>query len=260
MWNLAQQRAPGETKVNVYNPDFEQHGWQSPHTVIEIVSDDMPFIVDSVTMELGRQGYGIDLVIHPVVRVRRDDQGRLTEVLEPGAQDDGAIAESVIHAEVVRERDTAELQRLRENLDRVLGEVRARGRGLAGDARQAPRSCTDELEREPPPVDPAELQEVRDFLKWVSAHHFTFLGYREYDLVQRGRGGRPGGRPGLRPGDPSQRPADRVQAPAAEGARARARTARARADQGQLAIERPPAGVSRLHRRQEVRARRQGHR
>ena len=60
--------------MRVYNPDFEQHGWQSPHTVIEIVTDDMPFIVDSVTMELGRQGYAIDLVIHPVIRVRRDDQ------------------------------------------------------------------------------------------------------------------------------------------------------------------------------------------
>ncbi|HEV7174408.1 MAG TPA: hypothetical protein VGN29_02895, partial [Solirubrobacteraceae bacterium] len=123
-WNLAQQRAPGESKVNVYNPDFEQHGWQSPHTVIEIISDDMPFIVDSVTMELGRQGYGIDLVIHPVVRVRRDDAGRLVDVVEPGADPDGAVAESVIHAEVVRERDKAELERLRENLERVLGEVR----------------------------------------------------------------------------------------------------------------------------------------
>jgi glutamate dehydrogenase len=184
-WNLAQQRAPGETKVNVYNPDFEQNGWQSPHTVIEIISDDMPFIVDSVTMELGRQGYGIDLVIHPVVRVRRDDQGRLTEVLGPGAPADGAIAESVIHAEVVRERDKAELQRLRENLDRVLDEVR-----LAVEDWQAMRAKAEELfeelEREPPPVDAAEVQEVRDFLKWVSAHHFTFLGYREYDLVEEG--------------------------------------------------------------------------
>src|ERR1700729_108307 len=42
-WNLAQQRAPGQAKVRVHNPDFEQHGWRSPHTVIEIVSDDMPF-------------------------------------------------------------------------------------------------------------------------------------------------------------------------------------------------------------------------
>src|ERR1700674_3796656 len=65
-WNLAQQRTPGQAKVHVYNPDIERHAWQSPHTVVEIVSDEMPFVVESVTMELGRQGYGIDLVIHPV--------------------------------------------------------------------------------------------------------------------------------------------------------------------------------------------------
>src|SRR4030088_1446304 len=51
-WNLAQERVPGTVKLHVYNPDYEQHGWQSPHTLIEIVSDDMPFLVDSVTMEL----------------------------------------------------------------------------------------------------------------------------------------------------------------------------------------------------------------
>ena len=181
-WNLAQKRAPGQAKVNVYNPDFEQHGWQSPHTVIEIISDDMPFIVDSVTMELGRQGFGIDLVIHPVVRVRRDEDGQLIDVLEPGTDSEDAVAESVIHAEVVRERDSDELARLRENLERVLGEVR-----LAVEDWQAMRAKTEELsqelDRDPPPVDEKEVEEVRAFLKWVSAHHFTFLGYREYDLV-----------------------------------------------------------------------------
>jgi len=92
-WNLAQHRKPGEAKVHVYDPEFEHHGWQSPHAVVEIVSDDMPFIVDSVTMELGRRGYGIDLVIHPVIWIRRDEDGQLIEVLEPGRQEDGAHAE-----------------------------------------------------------------------------------------------------------------------------------------------------------------------
>src|SRR5580704_5414581 len=115
-YNLAQQRAPGEAKVRVYNPDFEQHGWQSPHTLIEIVSDDMPFIVDSVTMQLGRLGYGIDLVIHPVMRVRRDADGHLTEVLEhdaPGPAPEDVIRESVVHVEVGREHDRALLEQLR---------------------------------------------------------------------------------------------------------------------------------------------------
>src|SRR5205085_1135302 len=93
--------------------------------------------------------------------------------------------ESVVHAEVVRERDRAELARLRENVERVLDEVR-----LAVEDWPAMRSRTEELsqelEHEPPPVDPNEIEEVREFLKWVPAHHFTFLGYREYDLVIEG--------------------------------------------------------------------------
>ena len=124
-WNLAQQRAPGESKVRVYNPEFEQHGWQSPHTLIEIVTDDMPFIVDSVTMQLGRLGYGIDLVIHPVIRVRRDAHGHMTEVLEHDATAEDAIRESVVHVEVGREHDRAQLDQLRNSIERVLADVRA---------------------------------------------------------------------------------------------------------------------------------------
>jgi NAD-specific glutamate dehydrogenase len=84
-WRLAYERAPGEAKVRVYNPDPAPDGWSSPHTVIEIVSDDMPFIVDSVTMELAREGFTIDLVIHPVIGVQRDRDGRAVAVLHPDA-------------------------------------------------------------------------------------------------------------------------------------------------------------------------------
>ena len=63
----ARDREPGEARVRVYNPTFEQHGWQSPHTAIEIVSDDMPFLVDSVSMELSRRELGIHVLVHPVV-------------------------------------------------------------------------------------------------------------------------------------------------------------------------------------------------
>ena len=87
-------RAAGEAAIRVYNPDVERHGWQSSHTVIEIVSDDMPFLVDSVTMALNRAGVGIHLMIHPVLRVRRDDGGRLLEVLPPDGPADAAARAS----------------------------------------------------------------------------------------------------------------------------------------------------------------------
>jgi glutamate dehydrogenase len=182
MWGLAQDRAPGQVKVNVYNPELDRDGWESPHTVIEVISDDMPFIVDSVTMDLARRSYGIDLVIHPVVRVRRDPDGHLLEVLGPEAAAPDATAESVLHAEIGREPEPRQLAELCVNVERVLEEVRA----AVADwrpMRERAYELADELEQRPPPVDPGEIGEVKSFLRWVAEDHFTFLGYREYDLV-----------------------------------------------------------------------------
>src|ERR1700722_1566925 len=124
-WRTAKHRERGEAKVLVYNPDLERDGWHSPYTVVEVVSDDMPFIVDSVTMELSRQGYGIELMLHPVMRVVRDGGGELVEGLEPGAGAFGCMTESVIHAEVAYEADPERLEALRIGVERVLEEVRA---------------------------------------------------------------------------------------------------------------------------------------
>jgi glutamate dehydrogenase len=186
-YNLAQQRKPGESKVRVYNPDFEQHGWQSPHTLIEIVTDDMPFIVDSVTMQLGRLGYGIDLVIHPVMKVRRDADGQMIEVLEhDDPATDGVIRESVVHVEVGREHDRALLDNLRQTIERVLNEVRAAVEDWQ-DMRAHAGELIEEFDRTPPPtVDPALIDESKAFLAWLADDNFTFLGYREYDLIDEG--------------------------------------------------------------------------
>jgi glutamate dehydrogenase len=181
-WNLAHQRGPGQAKVHVHNPDFLQHGWRSPHTVIEIVTDDMPFLVDSVTMELSRQGHSIDLMIHPVIRVRRNRRGVLREVLEPLAAGDGVIAEWIMHAEVVHETDAARLRELGDGLERALGEVRRVVEDSEAMRRRAV-ALIDELERQPPPVDDVERQAVQAFLAWLADGHFTFLGSRLYDLV-----------------------------------------------------------------------------
>src|ERR1700761_9058805 len=79
---LGARCAPREGKVRVYNPDPDRDGWSSTHTAVEIVCDDMPFLVDSVTMELNRQNASIELLVHPVMRVVRHD-GELVDVLAP---------------------------------------------------------------------------------------------------------------------------------------------------------------------------------
>ena len=77
-WSFARKREPGRAKVRVFNPTLEEHGWQSTHTIIEIVNDDMPFLVDSVTMEANRHGLTLHLIMHPLLAVVRDADGTLT--------------------------------------------------------------------------------------------------------------------------------------------------------------------------------------
>ncbi len=180
--NFAARRQPKEAKVRVYAPQLDQHGWSSTHTVVEIVNDDMPFLVDSVNMELTRLGSGVHLIIHPVVRVRRDEEGVLLDVFPHDAPAPECQLESFLHAEVDQETDREAVERLRAELERILGDVRAAVEDWPAMVNRA-RAVTADLGENPPPVDPEELAEAKAFLEWVVDDHFTFLGYHEYDLV-----------------------------------------------------------------------------
>ena len=182
-WSFARQRNPGTAKVRVFNPEFEQHGWRSSHTVVELVGDDMPFLVDSTTMELSAHGAGIHLQIHPVIRVRRDSDGELTEVLAADAPaDEGTLTESFIHVEIDRHSRADELEHLRERLIDVLGQVSAAVEDWPAMRRRA-ADLIAELREPSPWLDRDEREEAAALLAWMDDGHFTFLGFREYELV-----------------------------------------------------------------------------
>ncbi len=180
-WNLAQQRRPKTPLIRVYNPTYGEHGWQSTHTVIEIVTDNMPFLVDSVSMELVRHGLTVHLIIHPVIRVIRDNEGRLQEVLPQEARSEDAIAEAVIRFEVDRQAESGVRAALRTDLERVLTDVRATVEDWPR-MRNRIKEIVATLEAQTLPVPKDELAEDLQFLRWIEDHHFTFVGFRAYDL------------------------------------------------------------------------------
>ncbi len=188
-WNLTQHRVPQECKVHIYTPQIEEHGWQSPHTVIEIITDDMPFLVDSVSMEVTRHGYAIHLIVAPIIHVRRDAQGQLLEVLSPEAAQGSAITEALLHVEVDQQREPTVLDELRQDLVRVLGQVRA----VVEDwpkMRHILQQIARELDTKPPSVDQEEVAEARALLAWLDDENFIFLGYHAYDLLTEDGEGR----------------------------------------------------------------------
>ncbi|MEU8206747.1 NAD-glutamate dehydrogenase [Streptosporangium sp. NPDC049046] len=185
---LAEQRPQGRALVRAYTPTPEEQGWARGSSVVEIVTDDMPFLVDSVTMELNRHGVGIHLVVHPQMRVRRDMTGKLLGRDEENVTGQ-VLAESWMHFEIDRQNDEAALKAIETDLQRVLEDVRGAVEDFAKMRALALRTAED-VSVNPPPLDPAGVEDSLELLRWLADGHFTFLGYREYRLEEGEEGDR----------------------------------------------------------------------
>ena len=180
---FAQKRLPGEPLIRVFNPRQEVHGWNGSHTVIEIVTQDMPFLVDSVTAELNYQGLTVHLVIHPIFQVMRTAAGVMKNCA--ARAEDGAHAESFMHFEVNEQTDPNTLANLTARLEQVLQDVSASVQDWT-DMRGKVAGILEDLDAQPKKIAKAEVEETRAFIEWMLDDHFTFLGYREYDHVGTG--------------------------------------------------------------------------
>ena len=137
---FARRRLPGVAKVRVFNPTAADHGFESRHTVVQVVNDDMPFLVDSIANELNRREIAVHLLAHPVLAVRRDLDGDLIEVANEAGE--RARPESMMYLEIDRqgtEGPIAPARRPCRCAEPCAGRGAAGGRGLAGAAPGLPR-------------------------------------------------------------------------------------------------------------------------
>ena len=176
---LIAKRDGEATEIRIWNPADEGASWAEDHTVIEILTTDMPFLVDSVTAELRGRDLTIHLVLHPQLAARRDEQGNLLEVLPAGSE--ATQNESVMQFQVDRLGSQHERVELETHLRQILADVRT----VVSDYRPMKDACLraiQRLERHKPPVAADDLAETIEFLEWVVDDHFTYFGYLEYDL------------------------------------------------------------------------------
>lgn len=178
-WRLMQKRKPGETKLKIYNPQYEKHGWQSSHTIIEIVHDDMPFLVDSIQMELNRRGLTTHMLIHVGgLMVQRDKNDTITKVFPAGSKSKSAIAEAPLFFEVDQQTDPKVLKKLEKKILEILGDVRATVEDWKPMLNKVEESIK-QLKACPPKISDDELNETVAFLEWLQDNHFTFMGVND---------------------------------------------------------------------------------
>src|SRR5215472_792061 len=180
-WSLLAVRKPGVPKIRLETFDPAGHERLRNDSVLEIVNDDMPFLVDSVLAELAERGIDVRFVVHPVLSVVRDAAGRLTAFkgAKPAA---GALRESVIYIHIERIEEEARRAEIVEAIERALAEVRLCVQDWrAMTARVA--GLIAELKANPPPLPAAEIAEAIAFLEWLADNNFTFLGIRDYTFT-----------------------------------------------------------------------------
>ena len=179
-FDLGKEREIGSAKVNTFAPSAETNGWNSNHTIVQLVTDDKPFLVDSVAAILNLQQRGVHLIMHPRFLVHRDKKGRLVEVLSTDFAGDGvlpagATVESWICVEIDRETNPTELEDISKAVTQVLEDVRI----AVGDwsaMRQAAQTVISAIEVSPY-FETADKKIAADFMRWLDDDHFTFLGY-----------------------------------------------------------------------------------
>ena len=187
-YRLATHRPQGTATVHAFTPTVEEHGWTAGgHSVVEIVTDDMPFLVDSVTSFLSQSGHPFDLVIHPQILVERDVAGTLRSVhgmAEPDVEPESheLIRESWMHVEIDRVPAEEKLREIEQGLNGTLHDVRVAVEDWPKMHAQA-MTIVDDLAAAELPVAKEEVREAEELLSWLAENRFTFLGYREYSLT-----------------------------------------------------------------------------
>ncbi|MEV0293961.1 NAD-glutamate dehydrogenase [Nocardia sp. NPDC050710] len=180
---LAMIRPVGRALVRVYHPE----DGSGLGAAVQLVTDDMPLLVESITSSLSRMGVSVSEVIHPIFEVQRDDEGRLTNAAPHEVDGNGGtgLRESWMHLQLHPSTSRALLDRVEQTMPDVVADVRqvnsdtdamrAVQSKLAADLEQAAESGHA-------PFSATDLVDTANLLRWLASGNFTVLGYARYRL------------------------------------------------------------------------------
>ncbi|MGQ8363655.1 NAD-glutamate dehydrogenase [Glaciecola sp. 1036] len=181
LWQLLQEKSPDEPIIKVYNPDIEKHGWQSSHTIIEIIVNDMPFLVDSVRMAINRLNITSHLLLHTPLHLTRDKNNKVTAFKEKADVKKSDSSETVFFIEIDRQSRTKDITGLKQELHSVVSDVLLSVSDWK-PMRTKLAEVTKEFEQSNSLASAEVKAQGKTFLNWLNDHNFTLMGYRYYQV------------------------------------------------------------------------------
>jgi len=182
LWNSLNDHKINKPVIKVFNPEVSKHGWKSNHTVIEVVVEDMPFLIDSLRMALGRLGLTPHLMLSSPIKVIRDNQNKITNLSSTSNIDFKETSiETALIVEIDRITEKTLFEKVVKELQSVVSEIsltvtdwqlmQAKLCDAISTITNSTHTCSKE-----------EYSDTVDFLNWLLSDNFTFMGYRSYDI------------------------------------------------------------------------------
>ncbi|MEZ9710090.1 NAD-glutamate dehydrogenase [Vibrio breoganii] len=181
LWQHMKEKDLDDLSVKVFNPTLSRHGWQSTHTIVEIILPDMSFLVDSIKMTLSRMGLSSHIMLHGPAKLHLKN-GKVFDINNKTL--DGQL-QSVFHIEVDRLSSKSQMDDLQQELESVVRDTHS----VVNDW----QPMTDALKKvvkqvkgleKVKGIDNKHVEESLEFLNWLGDHNFTLMGYKEYRLVE----------------------------------------------------------------------------
>ncbi|MBB1352507.1 NAD-glutamate dehydrogenase [Pseudoalteromonas sp. SR45-5] len=181
LWNSLEKNTTDDAVIRVFNPEVAKDGWQSSHTIVEIITKDMPFLVDSVRMAMTRENIASHLLLHCPLKIKRDENAKISGLSNLKAEQESSSTKTVFFIEIDRQTDSSVIESFKKELESVLVDV-----SVAVDDWQPIRkkliAVTKELPNRHHNKSKDEVSETTEFLDWLAKDNFTLMGYREYEL------------------------------------------------------------------------------
>lgn len=176
LWRLTQKNH-NLPQVLLLRSGSAELKWHSPHTLLVVHQSDMPFLVDSIRIELAQR----NIPIYSIKSMPYElDQNKCVQPIGQTPED----ARALMYLEIGYEGKASENDGLVAEIEQVLAQVEK----VVSDhqaLRQSTFSVADNLLQAQDHSDYTAVEETREFLQWLLNDHFTFLGYSEFDLQDR---------------------------------------------------------------------------
>ena len=180
-WRYIQKFDGVQPKVSLINPKLDVEGWVCPHTVLVVQQVDMPFLVDSIRIELNRRNIAIHAIKSTVLHVVRDSKHQLLDIVDAMDVQASPQKEAFVYLEINLLTRKEELEDITQSLLSVLAELNVVVRDF-NPMLQAVNAAEENLSHSEKSVTVANVAESREFLRWLRDNNFTFLGYSEYEF------------------------------------------------------------------------------